>query len=101
MLANRGQDIEQIACRACQPIEPCHHQHIAPGSSLRINLANSARSVFAPETFSLKTFELNDTFIDGLQRIYQRAQGEDLPNEQGQKRPVRDVEMWPIATPFF
>src|SRR5262249_47748244 len=51
-LANGGQHIEQVTGRACQPIKPCYHQHIA-GLEPAHQLASSARSAFAPETFSL------------------------------------------------
>ena len=33
-LGDRVEDIEQITCRAGQPIEPCHHEHVAVTEAL-------------------------------------------------------------------
>ena len=55
VLGNLSQDVEQIPCRAGQPVKPRHRQHIAP-LSLAISLCSSARSVLAPLAVSLYTF---------------------------------------------
>src|SRR5262245_40728747 len=53
-LADRIDDVEQVAGRAREAIEAGDDTSTSPDSSRRITLASSGLSVFAPEAFSLK-----------------------------------------------
>jgi hypothetical protein len=35
LAGDRGEGVEKIACRACQPVEPRHHHHVAGGEAVK------------------------------------------------------------------